>query len=111
MSLGWKDAGSTLTTAAVVTLAIAVVRGWTSFLTVRWAISGILILGIGACAVGAASGGNLPMIYSITFGVLVAASIITALLGLAFNNKAYVVVLAAIIALMWFVSTMRHALA
>ena len=111
MSLGWKDAGSTLLTAAVVTLAIAAVQEWVSFLSVRLAISGMLVLGIGACVVGASTSGSLPVIYTITLGVLVAVSLITALLGLAFGHKAYAVVLAILIGLMWFVSTVRHDLA
>ncbi len=110
MSLGWKDAGSTLLVGGVMALAVAVIREWASFLTIRWSLVGMLILGIGACAVGAYSPTHAPALYTITMGILVAASVTTVLLGLIFGNKVYVVMLAIIIGILWLSSTVRHAL-
>lgn len=109
MSLGWKDAGSTLLVAGTATLAIAAVREWVSFLTVRWAIAGMLVLGIGACAVGAYNTTNLPATYSIAMGTLVVAAAVTAILGFVFGTKAYPIVLAGLIGLLWIIATVRHA--
>lgn len=108
MNLNWKDAGSTVLVAGIVTLAIAAVREWAPFLTVRWALAGMLILGIGACAVGGYSTANLPAAYSITMGALVAAMAVVAILGFIFGNKAYAVGLAALIGILWLIATTRH---
>lgn len=111
MSLGWKDAGSTLLTAGAVTLAIVAIRDWASFVTVRWALVGMMLLGVGACAVGAYGGTDLPPLYSVGMGILVAGAIVTLLLGLIFGGKSYLVAMAVIIGLLWLITTIRHAFA
>jgi len=110
MSLHWKDAGTTLLTAGVITLSLAAAYEWWSFITVRKAIAGMLLLGVGACALGAYNTNNVPAFYSIAMGALVIAAGVTILLGLIFGNKAYAVVLAVLIGLLWLASTIRHAI-
>ena len=110
MSLHWKDAGTALLTAGVVTLSLAAAYEWWSFLTVRKSIAGMLLLGVGACALGAYNTNNLPALYSVAMGALIVAAGVTALLGFIFGNKIYAVVLAVLIGLLWLVSTIRHAI-
>lgn len=110
MSLSWKDAATTILTAGVVTLAFAAVQEWLSFLSVRWTVVGMLVLGIGACAVGAYSTNTAPAYYSLVTGVLVAVAGLCVLLGLIFGAKGYAVALASAIVVLWFIATVRHAI-
>lgn len=109
MSISWKDAASTILVASTATLAVAAAREWASFLTVRWAIAGMLVLGIGACAVGAYNVTHLSSTYSVIMGTLVAAVTVTAILGLIFGSKAYPLILAGLMGLLWIIATIRHA--
>lgn len=110
MNLGWRDMLAALLTVGTATLAAAAVWKWTTFITVRWAIVGMLVLGILTCAIGSYNAAALPPLYSILMGGLVIITSAAALLGLVFNAKAYVVVMAAGLVLLWIAATARHAI-
>lgn len=110
MSLSWKDGVSTLLTAGAITLTIAAVQQWSSAITVRWAIGGMFILGLLACAIGGMSPEKAPPLYLTAMGVLVIAAVLTGVLGLALNSKGFAIAMAVTLGVLWFVATIRHAM-
>jgi hypothetical protein len=109
MSLNWKDAATTLLTAGSVALTVAAVQEWVSFISVRWAIAGMTILGVAACAVGSYNTANVPASYSLLMGGLVIAATVCAVLGLIFGAKGYAIAMASAVVILWLIATVRHA--
>ena len=109
MSLSWKDAVSTILIAGIGLIALAVAGDWWPWLTIRWAVVGVSILGVAACVAGSDSSSELPDPYNTLMNVIVGIAAIAALLGLIFGHKSYLIILAALSGLLWLITTIRHA--
>ncbi len=88
MSLTIRDAGTTVLTAGTVLLATGTVRGRGTFFSNRWAIVGMMVLGIGTCTVGSHSAANTPALYATLMVVIIGIATIAATLGLSSIRRA-----------------------
>lgn len=111
MSLTWRDAVTTIIAAGAVTIAIAAVKEWNIPIigNPRWAALILIALGIALCIIGnTSSQADMSNPYVMIMAILGGGVILLAVLGLIVGAAIYAGVTAALIVLMWLVSTIRH---
>jgi len=111
MSLTWRDLVTTVITGGAVVIAIAAIKEWNvPFIgNPRWAALILIAFGIALCIIGnGSSQADMANPYVMLMAVLGGGVILLAVLGLIVGAAMYVGVTAALLVLMWLVSTVRH---
>lgn len=111
MCLSWRDAAATILTAGAVFVAFAAIWEWDIPVlnNPRWAAVILIAIGIALCVVGnTSSNPDFSNPYVMIMAVLGGGVILLALLALIMGTAIYVGLTAAVIFLMWLVSTIRH---
>lgn len=111
MRITWRDGVTTVSTAGAITLERAYAYDWSWPLVsnIKWVIAGLVVL----TAVGMVFSYMLDAVrssgWTLVTGVLAAAAVVFASLGLYYSNSDYVLMLMLTAVLFWFASLVRHA--
>jgi len=118
MMLTWRDAVSTLVTGAVIAVYLAFLGGTHLWLisSARGATAVVLILGVaGGCALSTAVGlataadSAVVRVYLALAGLLGAAALAAAVMGLVTGSPAALAALVVLTVTLWLIATVRHA--